>query len=417
MLRPGRTKTAAAAATRIGEQRLARLGGHIASVASSGAASETNWLAAERKAALAEEPSGCLLTEADSTDLLPMDSPPGKRWGRIQIPFSDNRAGWGNKFVPVCIVNGENRPGPGEHGCALLMAGNHGDEYEPEISLMKLAREVDAKHVKGRLIIIPVLSIDAAKAFARCWPEGSGSEGANFNRCFPGEAGGDTASKLAHYVSHFLFPDVDVVFDLHTGGNSMAMFPCSHMHLVPDDAQRKAMLEAMLAFLTDTVFVYMDVAGNGLLPVEAERQGKVVITTELGGGGVCPKGNHSICVRGVWNCLRHLGLLVDQPPMTRASLGLAPTVAVAAADRQDYVPANTAGFWEQCVDAGDDVEVGQLLGRIHYPETPHAAPEEYHAHRAGYIIATRAITPTRPGDVVVVLAKRTTPERLVVGKV
>ena len=62
----------------------------------------------------------------------------------------------------------------------------------------------------------------------------------------------------------------------------MAMFPCSHMHLVPDDAQRQAMLAAMLAFLTDTVFVYMDVAGNGLLPVEAERQGKLVVTTELG---------------------------------------------------------------------------------------------------------------------------------------
>ena len=82
----------------------------------------------------------------------------------------------------------------------------------------------------------------------------------------PGEAGGDTASQLAYYVSHVLFPDVDVVFDLHTGGNSMAMFPCAHMHLVPDDTQRNAMLQAMLAFLTDTVFVYMDVAGNGLLP-------------------------------------------------------------------------------------------------------------------------------------------------------
>ena len=70
------------------------------------------------------------------------------------------------------------------------------------------------------------------------------------------------------------------------------------------------MLQAMLAFLTDTVFVYMDVAGTGLLPVEAERQGKVVVTTELGGGGVCPKGNHSTCVRGVWNCLRRESLSV-----------------------------------------------------------------------------------------------------------
>lgn len=30
----------------------------------------------------------------------------------------------------------------------------------------------------------------------------------------------------------------------------MAMFPCAHMHLLADDAQRNAMLQAMLAFLT-----------------------------------------------------------------------------------------------------------------------------------------------------------------------
>ena len=137
--------------------RLGRLSSHLATATNSVAAEE-NWLVAERKAALAEAPSGCLLTEADSTDVLPLDSPPGKRWGRIQIPFSDNRAGWGNKFVPVCIVNGEQQPASGEHKSALLMAGNHGDEYETEITLMKLAREVDPADVKGRLIIIPVPS-------------------------------------------------------------------------------------------------------------------------------------------------------------------------------------------------------------------------------------------------------------------
>jgi hypothetical protein len=31
----------------------------------------------------------------------------GKTWGRIQIPFSDDRAGWGNKFVPVCLARGD----------------------------------------------------------------------------------------------------------------------------------------------------------------------------------------------------------------------------------------------------------------------------------------------------------------------
>ena len=173
-------------------------------------------------------------------------------------------------------------------------------------------------------------------------------------------------------------------------------------------------------------------AGNGLLPVEAERQGKIVITTELGGGGVCPKQNHMLATRGVRNVLRHLGMLVDEPPTTRAvrcctlyaklsalinhsteamaaqELGLPPPAVVAAADREDYYPCNTAGFWEQAVDAGDDVVKGQLLGRVHFPTTPHLEPEEYFAHRDGYVIATRAITPTvrlPPPHTLLLLAK------------
>ena len=232
-------------------QRLQHLRQHVAPGAA--AEEEENWLSAERRASLEEAPSGLRLTLHDSMEELPMDAP-GKTWARINIPYSDNRAGWGTKFVPACLVNGDQ---PGQS--ALLMAGNHGDEYETEIALMKLARDVDPATVVGRLIIIPVLSMDAAHAFARCWPEGSGSEGTNFNRAFPGAPDGDTAGLLAHYISHVLFPDVDVVFDLHTCGNSMAMFPCAHMHLLPDDEQRNAMLESMLAFLTDTVFIYMDV--------------------------------------------------------------------------------------------------------------------------------------------------------------
>ena len=48
------------------------------------------------------------------------------------------------------------------------------------------------------------------------------------------------------------------------------------------------MLEGMLAWGSDYHFLYIDVNGSGLLPVEAEQQGKIVITTELGGGGRVP---------------------------------------------------------------------------------------------------------------------------------
>ena len=64
------------------------------------------------------------------------------------------------------------------------------------------------------------------------------------------------------------------MIDMHSGGRTAWFIPCSHMHVVDDPAQRKAMLEGMLAWNSDYHFLYIDVNGNGLLPVEAENQGR-----------------------------------------------------------------------------------------------------------------------------------------------
>ena len=54
------------------------------------------------------------------------------------------------------------------------------------------------------------------------------------------------------------------------------------------------MLDGMLAWNSDFHYLYIDVAGTGLLPVEAERQGKIVVTTELGGGGLVTRDVHEL---------------------------------------------------------------------------------------------------------------------------
>ena len=47
----------------------------------------------------------------------------------------------------------------------------------------------------------------------------------------------------------------------------------------------------------------------GLLPTEAEDQEKLVVTGEFGGGGYIAAERHALILRGVQNCLRHLGAL------------------------------------------------------------------------------------------------------------
>ena len=151
----------------------------------------------------------------------------------------------------------------------LVLAGNHGDEYEGQVAALRLIQELEPGQVSGRVTIIPVLSTAASKANTRMWPSG-----VNFNRSFPGSPDGPPNEQLADYLTRFLFPPADVVIDMHSGGRTAWFIPCSHMHVVDDAAQRRAMLAGMQAWNSDYHFLYIDVNGSGPFPVEAEDQGK-----------------------------------------------------------------------------------------------------------------------------------------------
>ena len=224
---------------------------------------------------------------------------PGKQLGHLHVPYSYNLGGWANLMVPVMVLNN----GPGR--TALVMAGNHGDEYPGQVAILKLMRALEPERIRGRVILIPALNVPASKAATRLSP----LDGRNLNRSFPGRADGSVTEMIAHYLTTELFPRADIVIDIHTGGRSVDFYPCAHMHLVADREQRREMVEGTLAWNTDLAFLYTDVAGKGLLPGEAERQGKIVITTEMGGGEPIPARVHRLTQDGLSNVLVHLGIL------------------------------------------------------------------------------------------------------------
>jgi predicted deacylase len=311
---------------------------------------------------------------------------PGRQSGVLQLPRSSNMAGWASTYVPiVSVANGD---GP----TVVVLGGNHGDEYVGQVAPLKLARTLRPEQVNGRVIVIPVLSPAASKAGTRLWPNG-----VNFNRSFPGSPDGPANEQLAWFLSDTVFPMSDVVIDLHSGGRTAMFLPCSHMHVVDDTEQRRKMLEGMLAFNTDWHFLYIDVAGTGLLPVEAERQGKIVITTELGGGGNVPAWLHRLAERGLNNVLRHVGVLAGEVERRDP-----PGTILDGRDPRNYVFAPETGLWETLVDPGDEVKAGEPVGRLHFIERLEREPEVVLAPLDGVAVVTRALGITEQGDCVVV---------------
>lgn len=321
----------------------------------------------------------------------------GVQHGHIFIPYSYNLGGWANLMVPVTVM------ARGDGPTALVMAGNHGDEYPGQVAILRMCRETKFDDVSGRLILIPCLNPPASKAMTRLSP----LDGKNFNRCFPGNPSGTVSEMLADYLSTVLFPLADIVIDMHTGGRSVDFVPCAHMHLVPDREQRRQMVAGTEAWNCDLAFIYADVAGTGLLPVEAERQGKVVITTEMGGGEVVSAAVHRLTQSGLGNVLRYFQVLKGEVVPRKK-----PVRWVQSVHRDDYRFAPESGMYESLVDLGAEVAAGEPVGQIHFIERPDREAVPVIAASAGVLIACRGPTLVAQGDCVAVIAHDVPPELL-----
>jgi N-alpha-acetyl-L-2,4-diaminobutyrate deacetylase len=321
----------------------------------------------------------------------------GLQHGHLFIPYSYNLGGWANLMIPVTVISRGGGP------TALVMAGNHGDEYPGQIAILRMCRETRLDDVAGRLILIPCLNPPASKAMTRLSP----LDGKNFNRCFPGNPNGSVSEMLADYLSTVLFPLADLVIDIHTGGRSMDFVPCAHMHLVPDREQRRKMVAGTEAWGSDLCFIYADVAGAGLLPVEAERQGKTVITTEMGGGESVPAAVHRLTQSGLKNVLRHFRVLRGEPAPRNQ-----PARWVQAVNRDDYRFAPESGMYENLVDLGSEVAAGQPVGQIHFLERPDRDPVKVIAPTPGVLIGCRGPSLVAQGDCVATIAHDVPPDVL-----
>lgn len=314
----------------------------------------------------------------------------GKQLGVLSVPQSFNWAGWANYFLPIAMI--KNGSGP----TALLCGGNHGDEYEGQVTLMNLARELDPAQVQGRLIILPMLNRPAALAGTRLSP----IDGRNMNRAFPGQRNDTITGMIAHYVSQALLPLADLVIDIHSGGRTLHFLPSVNMHNLANKEQFNAMVRAAQTWGAPYVFIYEDVAGEGLLPSYAEQMGKITLGTEMGSANQFSAELLRLTGDGLQNVLRLYEILPGAvtPPPTNQQI-------VEATQRDDYVMAPVSGIFEPFLEMGDPVSAGQPLGQIHSTELPFAAPTPVVARTSGMLFGRGGFPLTQQGACVATIVR------------
>ena len=309
----------------------------------------------------------------------------GKQTGFIRVPHSVHRSAYGWLPIPVaCIRNGD---GPR----VLLMAGNHGDEWEGQLALGRLIRELDPADVRGRLIILPSANFPAALAGSRTSPIDDG----NLNRSFPGDPAGDVTRQIAFFIEHVVLPQCDYAFDFHSGGSSLMYVPSTLCRRDPDPAGMARLLGMMKAFGAPIGYVGSVLQGQELtLTAAAQRQGVVSLGTELGGGGQVTPSVLKLAEEGMRRLLAHIGAYAGPVPAPAAT----PTRLLSVGGNDYYVYAPDGGVFEPLVELGDEVRRGQPAGCIHFHDTPWREPAVASFAHDGLVICKRVPGRTERGD-------------------
>ncbi|WP_029009621.1 succinylglutamate desuccinylase/aspartoacylase domain-containing protein [Azospirillum halopraeferens] len=318
----------------------------------------------------------------------------GKSLDFLAIPFSIDRSPYYQVKVPVCRI----RNGDGPR--VLLMAGNHGDEYEGELLLGRLFRRLDPARIRGELTILPVANAPAVMAARRRSPLDDG----NLNRAFPGDAGGTPTARLAHFLEHELFARHDVVFDIHSGGTSMAHLPCALIERQgPPDRLARA-LELMRALGMPYGFV----AENGALAptsmAAAARAGAIGLSGEFGGGGTVTPDTMRLTARAIDNLLMAVGV-TQEPILEAPAAAPAPMQLLQLDSHRQGIYALRRGWFEPVVDVGARVAAGDLAGWLHDLTRLDVPEEALRFRESGIVISRRLHTDSEAGDCLIQVAR------------
>ena len=276
--------------------------------------------------------------------------------------------------------------GDGPH--LLITAGVHGDEFEPMAAVRRLLRALDARQLRGRVTIVPVVNEPAFRRGAR-----TAEDGLDLARTCPGRPDGSITERVADALSQ-LIQSADYYIDLHTGGTLLQIVPLAGYMLHRDprilDAQRRMAKAFNLSLVWGTTPALegrsLSVARDANVPA---------IYVEHGGGGGCDAGIVQELVAGCTNVMSQLGMLSSSTSASRVQY-------VIEDDREQsgYLqinhPAPSAGFFQPAVTLGQMIEGGRPLGEVVDPLGD--ARVSVAAANSGIVAVLRSFPSVNTGD-------------------
>lgn len=256
---------------------------------------------------------------------------------------SETAVGGFSEETPILVVNGST---PGKTLC--LTGAVHGDELNGIEMVRRVVFDIDPKKLTGTVIGVPVANIMGFRRNSRYLPDRR-----DWNRYFPGNTHGSSASRLAHSFFTKIIMHCDSLVDLHTGSFHRTNLPQLRADLADENVARLAQNFGAIAVLNGR--------GNpNSLRAAAVRAGIPTVTLEAGEPMAMQREVVEEGVKAINTLLAKTGMYGKQQRWNR----IAPVYY-----RSAWVRANQSGILFSKATLGQRVKEEDILGTVTDPIT------------------------------------------------
>ena len=267
--------------------------------------------------------------------------------GILEIPKGVDQG----TIIPVTIINGF-KPGP----VLTLIAGIHGTEYVPIITLQRLLSEIDPNDISGAVIMIQIANIPSFRERKVYY---SPVDGKNLNRVFPGNKNGTLTERIADVIASEIINQSDYLIDLHGGELNQDELSFVYFYY---DCPDKTLCER-------SEFLAHVFGGNYLEPdpysevpdsikytychLTAIRKGVPAIVVEAGGRGNTDIKSILYMEQGISNVMKAINMIKGEVKESNPVIYLS---------EEQSITSHVDGILYSIVNCGQTISKGSLLG-------------------------------------------------------
>lgn len=263
--------------------------------------------------------------------------------------------------MPAFLIAGR------EEGKTLLITAQiHSGEYPGTPAVIRTGKSADPEMMKGNMILMPCVNVSGFQSgYNAKIPEDNG----NLNADYP-SADKPVTDSISSFFINEIFPKVDFILDLHSGGISEPLTPCLFYPALSVTEESLAVAEKL-----DIPWLVASENRKGHFSYAAHVMNIPGLLLERGFGSLCEEEWIQAFEKDIRLAADALGIL---------SCLHYETCEKELIRRAHYISFTEDGLWYRSVKPGDEISKGQVLG--HTEDCFGNVLREYRAEEDGIVL-------------------------------